>query len=137
MAATFKKIFPSIALECPRLESLTLTFCENITDKGMEFLIKNCKNLKKLDLEGTKSLTSQFLCEIEKNLPKLCYINLTNCLNIGYTSVKEVVRKSKNDMEIVFQQGDCVKRRKICDSGQFDTIVSSANFIDVISTPAL
>ena len=46
------EVIKTIALGCPMLECLMLNWCWDVRDQGMEFLIRYCNSIKKLNLLG-------------------------------------------------------------------------------------
>jgi len=46
----------SIAENCPNLKRLSLQWCVQVEDEGVEKVILRCKGLKKLDCTGMKKL---------------------------------------------------------------------------------
>ena len=67
------EVIKTIAIGCPKLESIMLHWCWDIRDQGMEFLIRYCNNIEKLFLLGVVLLTDEFLNEINQHLPRVSY----------------------------------------------------------------
>ena len=60
-----------IATKCPNLESITFERCTGVYDKGVKFIISNCRNLKKMFLIGLSNINDDFIKEIRNNYPLL------------------------------------------------------------------
>ena len=90
---------------CPKLEKLSINWCENIQDHGIKFLIKHCKSIQKLSLRGLHKLTQNSFSDIIEHLPKLCYLDLFRGLKIQDSCLEKVVRKNKNGLIIINSYG--------------------------------
>lgn len=66
---------------CPSLHTLHLTGT-SVTDKGLEYLGKNCNILKELDLTGVETISDDGVCKIADGCPNLVYVSLQDCSTI-------------------------------------------------------
>lgn len=113
------KCFASV---CPNLRQVDLSNCEDLTEDGVEELLKRCSGIKNLGISGcikVKTFLNDFeisylevLCArglrinddelalIGKRCPKLLQLDLTGCLSVTEKGVKEVVMDCKALREI-------------------------------------
>jgi hypothetical protein len=108
-----------IATKCPKLRSLNLEFCsditdtglevvaqnyqmlnllnigwcENITDTGVQAIVRKCLMLQSLSVEGCDNITNTGLEAIAQNCRMITLLNLGCCQKITYTGVQAIVRK--------------------------------------------
>ena len=61
---------------------MSVDWCEDLTDEGIIYLIKNCQNIENLKLIGLFKVTDAILKDIDRLLPKLKTLNLIQCPNI-------------------------------------------------------
>ena len=67
---------------CKRVERLTLTGCEKLTDHGVTSLIQGNKSLLALDVTGVSALTDVSIDALSKNSTRLQGLNITGCRSI-------------------------------------------------------
>ena len=90
-----------IATKSSKLETLALSNCD-VSDEGVLFIMKNCKNIESLGLLSLKNLTNKILNEIHEQLPKLRHLDLSICnLDVKDSRLKEIILKYDNGLEIV------------------------------------
>ncbi|HJN37635.1 MAG TPA: hypothetical protein QF353_02545 [Gammaproteobacteria bacterium] len=75
--------FKTIALNCPNLTSLNLKFTR-VSDKDLNYFVFNCRKLRRIDLEGCRSLSS------------VTYFNLTEGEDLN-EEVKKIAHMQKAD----------------------------------------
>ena len=99
------QVLEIIAKNCSEnLEFLKFDGCRKITDRGMYFILKYCKNIRTLHLRGIKQLTNLFLCQINANLPNLRFLNIRNHgPNITKSCLENVVENSEFHRFIVHE----------------------------------
>ncbi len=66
-----------------------------ITDKTLEFIAKNFKNLRSLDIKFCQNFTLEGLREVAKSCPKLTYINVSSCDPVNWHPIQ--LSQLKND----------------------------------------
>jgi hypothetical protein len=80
---------------CASIEELYLPFCWDITDLGLNEIVKNSSQLKCLDLTGIHLVSGLIFEDVpHKYLQKLEFLNLTYCR--GVFNVKELFRNLIN-----------------------------------------
>ena len=67
---------------CFNLVNLDLSWCWEVSDDGIAFIIDNCHKLKKLHLVGLHELTGAPLSSIPRQTPDMVYLDLVNCNKI-------------------------------------------------------
>ena len=99
------QVLEIIAKNCSeKLEFLKFDGCRKITDRGMYFILKHCRNIRTLHLRGIKQLTNLFLCQINANLPNLRFLNIRNHgPNITKSCLENVVENSEFHRFIVHE----------------------------------
>lgn len=63
--------------------NLDLSWCWEISDDGIAFIIDNCHRLKKLHLVGLHELNGAPLSRIPRQTPDMVYLDLVNCNKIN------------------------------------------------------
>ncbi|XP_073475702.1 F-box and leucine-rich repeat protein 13 [Aquarana catesbeiana] len=86
-----------IAQKCHNLNFLSLRYCENVTDSGIE-LIGNMSSLISIDLSGT-SLTDQGLTALAAQ-SKIKELSISECLGISDIGIQKFCHQSK-DLELL------------------------------------
>ncbi|KAI3907511.1 hypothetical protein MKW92_006444 [Papaver armeniacum] len=66
----------------PRLQSLDISYCRKLTDKGLTAIAEGCRNLRNLHLVGCRFITDGTLIALSKNCPHLEALALQGCINI-------------------------------------------------------
>lgn len=87
--------FNALAKSCPRLTTLKVNKCSQLTDKGIKEAIKHCTGLNKLNLGGTKVTGSGFGTALE-NCQQLTKLNLSECREITDEGIIEIARCCPN-----------------------------------------
>jgi len=80
----------------PRLQHINLALCEKITDEGLDQLIKNCPNLKFIDISGNDHLSDRTTKNIQKNSLHLKTLDLSRTFRFSEESLFDVVTACKN-----------------------------------------
>ena len=96
------EVIETIALGCPRLESIELYNLDNVNDQSIQFLIKHCTNLQKIRL-GLYQLTEDCLSEINTHLLKLRVLDLKCGPRIERSYLEQIVKNSSMDLKITYQ----------------------------------
>ena len=76
----------------PRLISLNLELCRNITDAGVSLLADKCSQLTSLNLRSCR-ITDASVIQLADKCSQLTSLNLTWCSNITDTSVIQLAHK--------------------------------------------
>ena len=80
---------------CKRVERLTLTGCEKLTDHGVTSLIEGNKSLLALDVTGVSALTDVSIDALSKSSTRLQGLNITGCRNITDDSLVPLAESCK------------------------------------------
>ncbi|SZF01447.1 unnamed protein product [Blumeria hordei] len=94
---------------CNRVERLTLTGCEGLSDNGLMSLLDGNQHLLALDISGDIQITERSMEVLAKNCPRLQGLNITGCIRISSTS-----------MALVADRCRYIKRLKLNDCNQLD-----------------
>ncbi|XP_039256697.1 F-box and leucine-rich repeat protein 13-like [Styela clava] len=87
----------SMSYSCPQLELLTIDWCWKITDKGMCGVVDNCKKLKRMSLIGLFGIEGdKWLNDLDKTLPRLEFLDLTDCNNMPDDCLVDLVCRKRN-----------------------------------------
>lgn len=87
----------ALSQSCPRLESLTIDWCWKISDAGICEVIDKCKKLKRLSLIGLFGIEGdKWLIELDKKLPNLEFLDLTDCNNMPDKDLVDLVCRKRN-----------------------------------------
>ncbi|KAF8566431.1 hypothetical protein P879_07281 [Paragonimus westermani] len=76
----------------PQLRSLTLNWCWDLTDVGLNEIVSTCSTLRHLSLVGNHLIRGDSLMDVCSKLPHLNILNLTQCNHVQ-DSVLEHVSK--------------------------------------------
>ncbi|XP_076801629.1 F-box and leucine-rich repeat protein 13-like [Clavelina lepadiformis] len=94
--AVVDETIDAISSGCPHLDTLELTFCSKVTDKSIEKLIKSCRKLEIMCLNGMTSLKGDWLAGLDHYLPKLHCLCIAFCSGISDDKIKHLLsRKSE------------------------------------------
>ncbi|CAK8677403.1 unnamed protein product [Clavelina lepadiformis] len=88
---------------CPYLERIELNFCCEVTDKSIDKLIKSCRKLEVVSLQGLTNLKGDWLAEIDHYLPKLYRLSMSFCSGISEEKVKHLFLR-KPDLELLWNR---------------------------------
>lgn len=72
---------------CTRVERLTLTNCEGLTDSGLIGLITDSNHLLALDISGDSQITEASVFALAENCPRLQGLNISSCRRISNESM--------------------------------------------------
>ena len=80
---------------CTRVERLTLTNCEGLTDSGLIGLIKDSGHLLALDISGDLQITEASMFVLADNCRRLQGLNISICTKISNESMIKVAQNCK------------------------------------------
>ena len=80
---------------CTRVERLTLTNCEGLTDSGLIGLISDNIHLLALDISGVKEITEGSIYAVAENCHRLQGLNISGCTKISDESMIKVAENCK------------------------------------------
>lgn len=80
---------------CTRVERLTLTNCEGLTDSGVTGLIQGNSNLLALDASMVNEITDSTMLALASNCKKLQGLNITGCEKISSEALVTVAEACK------------------------------------------
>lgn len=77
-----EELLTHVASTCPRLEHLTVKFCQNVTEEAMAAMVQGCPDLRHLNLEGSQMTSGQCYIRIS-GFTNLIHLNLSHssCLD--------------------------------------------------------
>jgi len=81
------------------LNSLNLSFCSNITDRGIIYAVKYLKNIESLNLSWCAEITDLSLQHIGTHLGRLRFLFLTGCRKISMDG-KNFIRRNLVDCKV-------------------------------------
>lgn len=77
---------------CSRMERLTMTACNLVTDIGLQHLFRGCHQVLALDLSDCVNLTDATCEAIASNLKRLQGLNLSGCSAISDSGIIAITR---------------------------------------------
>ncbi len=80
---------------CTRVERLTLTNCDGLTDLGLIPLIASNPHLLALDLSGDTNITEASILTIAENCHRLQGLNVSSCKQISNESMAQLAQNCK------------------------------------------
>ncbi|KAK6931768.1 Leucine-rich repeat [Dillenia turbinata] len=80
----------AVALGCHDLRSLHLAGCRFITDGLLKALSENCPNLEKLVLQGCTNITDSALTGLVSGCQLIKHLDINNCSNVGDSGISTV-----------------------------------------------
>ena len=72
----------ALAQGCPQLTSINLECCRKMTDAGVSALARGCPQLTSINLSGCNKMTDAGLSALARGCPHLTSINLDGCYKI-------------------------------------------------------
>jgi len=78
-----------LATRCPQLQVIELKDCVNITDVGVQALVRHCQQLRGLSLDGCSKLTEKTMQNIRLHTTDLRRLNISNCIRINWWQPSE------------------------------------------------
>lgn len=73
------------------LQSLDVSYCRKLSDKGLSVVTEGCRNLRVLHLAGCRFVTDGLLYSLSKNCRNLEELGLQGCTNISDTGIIDLV----------------------------------------------
>ncbi|KAI2465120.1 RNI-like protein [Annulohypoxylon bovei var. microspora] len=103
---------------CTRVERLTLTNCQGLTDSGLIPLVTSNQHLLALDISGDVNVTEKSIIAIAENCRRLQGLNVSNCKQISNESMIQLAENCRY-----------IKRLKLndCDQLNDSAVVAFAN----------
>lgn len=80
---------------CTRVERLTLTNCQGLTDLGLIPLVKSNQHLLALDISGDINVTEKSIIAIAENCRRLQGLNVSNCKQISNESLIQLAESCR------------------------------------------
>jgi F-box and leucine-rich repeat protein GRR1 len=80
---------------CTRVERLTLTNCDGLTDGGLTALLTGSSHLLALDISGDSQITEDSMVVLAENCRRLQGLNISNCIRISNESMIKVAENCK------------------------------------------
>lgn len=98
---------------CTRVERLTLTACQGLTDVGLTALLKNSSHLLALDISGDQQITEVSILVLALSCPKLQGLNISSCTKISNDSLVTLAESCKYIKRVGFDTQRVLSYRKI------------------------
>jgi F-box and leucine-rich repeat protein GRR1 len=80
---------------CTRVERLTLTNCEGLTDQGLIGLLTDSSHLLALDISSDSQITAESMVVLAQNCRRLQGLNISSCTKISNESMITVAENCK------------------------------------------
>lgn len=80
---------------CSRVERLTLTNCEGLTDQGLKGLLTDSRHLLALDISGDTQITQESMICLARNCDRLQGLNVSGCTKISNESMIAVAESCR------------------------------------------
>jgi F-box and leucine-rich repeat protein GRR1 len=80
---------------CTRVERLTLTNCEGLTDSGLIGLVTDSSHLLALDISGDVQITESSMNVVAENCRRLQGLNISSCKKISNESMIKVAENCR------------------------------------------
>ncbi|KAK8246315.1 hypothetical protein IWZ00DRAFT_521413 [Phyllosticta capitalensis] len=87
---------------CKRIERLTLTNCNKLSDQSLTAMLEGNRSLLALDVTGIENLTDRTIDALAKNCMKLQGLNITDCRKITDESLEAVAGHCRNLKRLKF-----------------------------------
>ncbi|TKA80956.1 SCF E3 ubiquitin ligase complex F-box protein grrA [Cryomyces minteri] len=98
---------------CKRIERLTLTNCNKLTDQSLAPLVDGNRSLLALDVTGLDSLTDRTLKLVANNCLRLQGLNVTNCRKITDESLEAIAKSCRHLKRLKFNGCSQITDRSI------------------------
>mmetsp|Transcript_47 Transcript_47/g.59 ORF Transcript_47/g.59 Transcript_47/m.59 type:complete len:439 (-) Transcript_47:197-1513(-) len=102
------EISASLANYCPGLLRLDLSKCLDISDIGVMNIVEGCRNIMVLNLEDCPNITNIGVIRIAECCQKLQSLNLTRCDKIGDSSISMIAERCQNLETLVLSRCDLI-----------------------------
>jgi F-box and leucine-rich repeat protein GRR1 len=80
---------------CTRVERLTLTNCEGLTDGGLTALLEGSSHLLALDISGDTQITEDSMVMLAEHCRRLQGLNISQCIRISNESMIKVAESCR------------------------------------------
>jgi F-box and leucine-rich repeat protein GRR1 len=87
---------------CTKIERLTLTNCEGMSDQGLIGLVTDSRNLLALDISGDYQITEGAINALADNCRKLQGLNISSCFRISNEAMIKVAENCKHIKRVSF-----------------------------------
>ncbi|KAK7547015.1 hypothetical protein IWX49DRAFT_111820 [Phyllosticta citricarpa] len=87
---------------CKRIERLTLTNCNKLSDQSLTAMLEGNRSLLALDVTGIENLTDRTIYALANNCMKLQGLNVTDCRKITDESLEAVAQHCRNLKRLKF-----------------------------------
>ncbi|KAF2455744.1 hypothetical protein BDY21DRAFT_372897 [Lineolata rhizophorae] len=88
--------------DCKRVERLTLTNCNKLSDLSLTQMITGNRFLLALDVTGLESITDKTMLAVADNCPRLQGLNVTNCKKVSDDSLEAVAKNCRHVKRLKF-----------------------------------
>jgi len=92
---SFWVCWPLMLLMCSRLQELDISFCRNMTDRGLLEGIGSLQELTSLTLTHSRNLTSQALSKFlhQPSMTSIVFLNLSACSILDDDGLKGIAKR--------------------------------------------
>ncbi|KAK5703873.1 SCF ubiquitin ligase complex subunit [Elasticomyces elasticus] len=87
---------------CKRVERLTLTNCNKVTDVSLQPLVDGSRSLLALDITGLDQVTDQTMITVADNCLRLQGLNVTGCKKLTDASIQALARSCRHVKRLKF-----------------------------------
>ena len=82
-----------ISCSCQNLLTLDLSWCWDVTDAGLQYIVTKCHNVVDLNLCGLNELLGEPLKELPQEMPKLTYLDGRQCNKVPDNLLEQLAWK--------------------------------------------
>mmetsp|Transcript_121378 Transcript_121378/g.369071 ORF Transcript_121378/g.369071 Transcript_121378/m.369071 type:complete len:311 (+) Transcript_121378:63-995(+) len=86
----------AIAMCCPRLQSLSLVCCKDVTDTSLRVLAEGCPDLRSIDISVCNRVTDDGVISLARRCPGLERVDLTRCPRVSDDAVEALSQNCRH-----------------------------------------
>lgn len=89
----------ALSTGCKKLKKLNLSYCSEITDRGMEYL-GHLPEISDLELRGLFNITATGLTALASGCKRLAELDLKHCINVNDSGFWALAYHSRNLQQV-------------------------------------